>query len=147
MPITFVMATELKSNIIGVGYWKNQKPEGKNLLREVHPVYEYDRGLIQHFAGYALCWVDPETQTGAVCDDPWTQEEALEVLSCGGGVFSGHRNSPGIRANQWLKKALDTWSKDWYNQIDKVIGPSSWTVYISVKDGNVFADEIKIIPR
>ena len=92
-------------------------------------------------AGFAV-W-----ENGKICQGQWTKAEALEVLSHGGRVFSGHRNCPGMKADPFVRRALATWAKNWYWQVDEVYGPSSWTVDISVREGRVYADNVEIIPN
>ena len=140
------MATTLNSNIIVNSFWASKFEPGM-ILREVHPIYTPDRGLINEHVGYALCLVNPDTHAGALCEGQWTRDEALEVLSHGGHIFSGHRNCPGMKVSRYLKKALDIWAPDWYAQIDEIYGPSSWTVDLSVKDGKVYADNVEIKER
>ena len=99
--------------------------------------FHHSRGFFE--AGYAV-W-----DNGKICQSPWTKDEALEVLSHGGTVFSGHRNCPGMKANPFILRALEAWAGNWYSQIDNVYGPSSWTVDIAVREGRVYADGVEIV--
>jgi hypothetical protein len=114
------------------------KNNGNRVVAEVFS-YHYSRKG-DYFLGYAV-W-----EGNNICQNPWTKEEALKILSKGGKVFSGHRNCPGKRCSAYVERALNAWAENWYSQIDKVYGPSSWTVDISVRDGRVYADDIEILP-
>lgn len=137
------MATWLNGNVIVNSFWASKYEPGMT-LREVHPVYTPNRGLIDELVGYAVCWVNPHTKEGALCEESWTRDEALEVMSKGGHIYSGHRYCPGRQLSRYLEKALKIWAPDWDAQIDAAKGPSSWSVNIYVREGRVFADNIEI---
>lgn len=51
-------------------------------------------------------------------------------------TYSGHRNAPG-------QKGLEL-NHSVYSKIDRIYGPSSWTVKWSLRNGILYADEIEI---
>ncbi|MBP5399697.1 MAG: hypothetical protein J6Y53_04700 [Alphaproteobacteria bacterium] len=112
--------------------------KNQNSNRVVKGVKKFHHARGFYSAGFAV-W-----QNGKICQGPWSKEEALEILSHGGEVFSGHRNCPGMQGNRFLVRALEAWAGNWYSQVDKVYGPSSWTIKISVRDGRVYANGLQI---
>ena len=138
------MTTKNKCNVkVYVHTWWAQRiPEG-NLHREILPVF------VPHYAGdksagYAVCLVNEDQTEAILFEGEWSREEALEVISMGGKVFSGHRCCPGKKVNEYLEKALNVWAPNWYSQIDEHYGPSSWTVDVRVENDRVFADNVEI---
>lgn len=78
-----------------------------------------------------LAWLG-EKGKFVVADVSHSKEQLKNHLR--GWYFSGHRYGNGPQSSLMTEEALNAFCPGWYGKVEKIAGPSSWRIDVSVKD-------------